>query len=282
MKSAFLFLFPFSLLLVFTNCHLSQYMSEPEPSGISKQTSLPGTPTPGKCYIRCVTPETIETYEEAYPVYVGGEIDPNELDTLKVILKPKITRWEYKRSLENCRSNDPNDCLVLCYVEHPEESQEIIVVKDEEKTGLFEYQTFVFTENHDPGGVAVWEEIDCKLTDFNVLSISFSENSSELSAQDQSYIDEKIYKLMKDKPNIRLEINSHTDARGDANANLYLSQKRAESIVDYLIEKGIQRSRLVAIGKGEKHLKNNCTEVSDCTELEHAENERTEFRVLSN
>lgn len=282
MKNQFSKLFLFAILISTTNCNISRYMSEPEPSGISNNNNLPKTPTPGKCYIRCITPETMKTYEETYPVYTSGEIDASELDTLNLILKPAMARWEYKRSDHNCNSPDPNDCLVLCYVEHPEESQEIIVVKDEEKKDLFEYQTFIFTENVEKGGVAVWEEIDCKLTDYNKLEISFAENGTELTEQDQSQLRGKILKLLRDKPNIRVEISSHTDARGDANFNKDLSQKRAEEVINYLIKNGIQKSRLVAKGYGEDRIKNKCKDGVDCSEQEHAANMRTEFRVLSN
>ena len=91
-----------------------------------------------------------------------------------------------------------------------------------------------------------------------------------------------VLKLMKDKPNIRVEIASHTDSRGATDANQSLSQGRAESVVNYLVGRGIQRSRLVARGYGETKLKNRCADGVNCSENEHSANRRTEFRVLSN
>ena len=283
MKNLFSISFLFAILISTTNCNISNYMSESEPNGISSNANsdLPATPLSGKCYVRCITPEKMETYEETYPVYSGGKIDPNELDTLKLILSPAIARWEYKTMMENCRSSDPRDCMVLCYVEQPEESEEIVIVKDEAKTDLFEYQSFVFQKLYDNGGEAVWEEVDCKLTDYNKLPISFDINNLKLTWQDKQILDSQLLKLMRDKPNIRLEISSHTSSLGDADYNLQSSQRRADEVVKYLTIKGIQKSRLVAKGYGEKLLKNNCKGGVDCTELEHAENERTEFRVLS-
>ena len=87
---------------------------------------------------------------------------------------------------------------------------------------------------------------------------------------------------MKAKPGIRIELNSHTDARGSASANQDLSQRRAQSVVDYLVSKGISKNRLVANGFGETKLKNGCADGSECTEDQHAQNRRTEFRVLPN
>lgn len=87
---------------------------------------------------------------------------------------------------------------------------------------------------------------------------------------------------MKDKPNIRVEISSHTDSRGSSDVNKTLSQARAESVVNYLESKGITKSRLLANGYGEDRPINRCTNGVPCSETEHQENRRVEFRVLSN
>jgi peptidoglycan-associated lipoprotein len=58
--------------------------------------------------------------------------------------------------------------------------------------------------------------------------------------------------LLKQNPTVAIELMSHTDCRGNDNDNLVLSQKRAQSVVDYLISKGIQVGRLTARGYGEK------------------------------
>lgn len=91
---------------------------------------------------------------------------------------------------------------------------------------------------------------------------------------------EKLYNLMKDNPNYIVEIASHTDSRGSNSYNNRLSQRRAESVVKWLIEKGIERDRLVPRGYGESMSTNNCKNLVRCTEDEHQMNRRTEFRVL--
>ncbi len=60
-----------------------------------------------------------------------------------------------------------------------------------------------------------------------------------------------LYNIMIDNPTIRVQLESHTDCRGSDAANQALSQRRAQACVDYLISKGIDRSRLVAKGFGE-------------------------------
>ncbi|MCB0587389.1 MAG: OmpA family protein [Phaeodactylibacter sp.] len=86
--------------------------------------------------------------------------------------------------------------------------------------------------------------------------------------------------LLKENPDIRIEISSHTDSQGDSVYNQELSQRRADAIVRYLISQGIEEDRLVARGYGESKLANGCADGVPCTEEEHQENRRTEFKVL--
>lgn len=131
------------------------------------------------------------------------------------------------------------------------------------------------------GGMTVWEEIDCRLTgSANILPILWDYNSAQLTPASERIIDENLVKLMNNKPGIRVEIMSHTDSRGNDDFNMTLSQQRAQSVVNYLVSKGISRSRLVAKGYGETRLKNRCSNGVDCTEAEHQVNRRTEFRIL--
>jgi len=79
-----------------------------------------------------------------------------------------------------------------------------------------------------------------------------------------------------------VQLNAHTDSRGASDYNMNLSQKRAQAAVQYLVAKGIPRNRLRYKGFGESQLVNRCRDgVEDCTEAEHQQNRRTEFRVLS-
>jgi outer membrane protein OmpA-like peptidoglycan-associated protein/tetratricopeptide (TPR) repeat protein len=90
---------------------------------------------------------------------------------------------------------------------------------------------------------------------------------------------EKVVKVMQLDPSITIEINSFTDSRADAAYNLKLSQKRAQEVYNYLVKRGIDKSRLKAVGFGETHLLNRCSDGVECTEEEHAKNRRTEFKI---
>lgn len=87
---------------------------------------------------------------------------------------------------------------------------------------------------------------------------------------------DKLVKILKDNPNIRIELSSHTDDRASDAYNQDLSQRRAESAVEYLVTQGIERERMVAKGYGESQL----IIPSASTEEEHQRNRRTEFKVI--
>jgi outer membrane protein OmpA-like peptidoglycan-associated protein/tetratricopeptide (TPR) repeat protein len=86
--------------------------------------------------------------------------------------------------------------------------------------------------------------------------------------------------LMKENPDLRIELGSHTDSRSDDKYNLTLSQKRAQSAVDYIASKGIDKNRLLPKGYGETMLVNHCSNGISCTEEQHQQNRRTTFKVL--
>lgn len=95
---------------------------------------------------------------------------------------------------------------------------------------------------------------------------------------------DKIVTAMKDNPDINIELGAHTDCRGKAAANLKLSDKRAKSSADYIVSKGIPKSRITGKGYGESKLVNGCAcegkVESTCSEEEHQANRRTEFRIV--
>lgn len=90
----------------------------------------------------------------------------------------------------------------------------------------------------------------------------------------------ELIKILEDNPNLIVEIGSHTDARGSNRYNMRLSSRRAESVVRYLIRKGISKNRLQAKGYGENQPTNDCVDEVPCSEEKHQRNRRTEFRVV--
>jgi outer membrane protein OmpA-like peptidoglycan-associated protein/tetratricopeptide (TPR) repeat protein len=92
---------------------------------------------------------------------------------------------------------------------------------------------------------------------------------------------DKLVQILKDNPTIVIELSSHTDSRASDAYNMTLSDKRAKSAVKYIIEKGgIAASRITGKGYGESMLINRCANGVKCSEKEHQENRRTEFKVI--
>jgi outer membrane protein OmpA-like peptidoglycan-associated protein len=91
----------------------------------------------------------------------------------------------------------------------------------------------------------------------------------------------KIILFLNENPTIKVELSSHTDSRGSDKSNQVLSQKRAQSCVDYLVSQGVSKNSIVAKGYGETQLLNKCKNGVQCDEAEHQRNRRTEIKVLS-
>lgn len=91
----------------------------------------------------------------------------------------------------------------------------------------------------------------------------------------------ELVRIMRDNPTLKIELSSHTDSRGSDKYNMSLSHKRAGSVMDYLVSRGIARDRLEAKGYGETQLLNNCSNGVPCSQEEHQHNRRTEVRVSS-
>lgn len=86
--------------------------------------------------------------------------------------------------------------------------------------------------------------------------------------------------LMNQYPDMVIELSSHTDSRGRDAYNEDLSQRRSDSAKKWLVRKGITSSRIVPKGYGETLLVNQCANGVKCSEDEHQQNRRTEFKIL--
>ncbi len=91
----------------------------------------------------------------------------------------------------------------------------------------------------------------------------------------------RVVQFLKDNPDARIELSSHTDSRGSDAYNLDLSQRRAESAKAYIVSQGIDPSRIVSVGYGESRLLNRCKDGVDCSEEEHQLNRRTEMKIIN-
>ena len=119
-----------------------------------------------------------------------------------------------------------------------------------------------------PNSTASFINLDLILYDFNKWDLR-PESVKEL---------DKLIAYMKTN-DLRVELSSHTDARGIDAYNEWLSQQRSNSCVNYIISKGISSERIIAKGYGEYKLKNRCANDVECTDEEHQQNRRSEFII---
>lgn len=92
---------------------------------------------------------------------------------------------------------------------------------------------------------------------------------------------DKVVEVMKKYPELIIEGGSHTDSRATFAYNGALSTRRAESTVQYIINKGIDVRRISSVGYGERELVNKCIDGVECSEKEHQFNRRTEFKIVN-
>lgn len=108
---------------------------------------------------------------------------------------------------------------------------------------------------------------------YELRNINFESNSAELNAGARAVID-GFYSFLKENPKMKVTIEGHTDNVGSPAANLTLSQKRADAVVDYLISKGINASRMDSKGFGETR-----PVMANMSEKGRAANRRTVFVI---
>jgi outer membrane protein OmpA-like peptidoglycan-associated protein len=117
---------------------------------------------------------------------------------------------------------------------------------------------------------------------YTLNNIYYEFDKADLTPASKLVLD-TLYDILKENPQIVIELSSHTDSKGSDKYNLDLSQKRAESCVNYLInDKGVAKERVTAKGYGETQpvAPNNKPDGSD-DEEGRAKNRRTEFKIIN-
>ncbi len=111
-------------------------------------------------------------------------------------------------------------------------------------------------------------------TKIRLKNITFETNSAELNASSYEELNRAV-KLMQDNPEIRIEISAHTDNVGSDSYNRRLSNKRAQSVVDYIVDEKIAIRKLIPKGYGE-----SVPLVPNDTEANRAQNRRVELKIV--
>ena len=107
--------------------------------------------------------------------------------------------------------------------------------------------------------------------------IYFDFDKSNITSKAAFELD-KLVQVMNKYPDMVIDVTSHTDNRGSDAYNMRLSDRRAKTTVQYVISKGIDKSRISGMGKGETEPKVDCG--ANCTEEEYQLNRRSEFMIV--
>lgn len=113
---------------------------------------------------------------------------------------------------------------------------------------------------------------------FKLENIFYDYDAATLRQESEAALNQLAEFLLEN--NLIIELSAHTDSRGSATYNKKLSQRRAQSCVDYLVSRGVSTSNIIAKGYGESMLVNKCKDGVKCSEDEHQENRRTEVKIL--
>ena len=219
----------------------------------------------------------------------------NELDasqTIRLVARPK----NQKSSLVvSNMANVPLDGALVRFYQKGNEIQKKVTKKD----GLLTFDgqavdsLSITAINHIEFLMKIPEEYKCDSVIFlackmklntgnsfiNLDQVLYDYNKWDLRPESIVELD-KLVKYMKSN-DLKVELSSHTDARGEDVYNEWLSQQRSNSCVNYIISKGISPTRIIAKGYGEYRLKNRCANGIECSDAEHQQNRRTELRILN-
>jgi outer membrane protein OmpA-like peptidoglycan-associated protein len=114
----------------------------------------------------------------------------------------------------------------------------------------------------------------------NINPIYFDLDKSDI--RDDAAIEiEKVVRIMKKYPEIKIDLGSYTDSRAPDQYNLELSNRRAKSSIEWMISRGIDPARITGKGYGETQLVNECSNGVKCSNAQHQLNRRTEFVIVN-
>ncbi len=115
----------------------------------------------------------------------------------------------------------------------------------------------------------------------NLNEIYFDFDKWDITPRAETELNKIVEVMTEEYPDMVIKIETHSDSRGNHDYNLDLSQKRAESIYNYLVSKDISENRILSyIGFGETRPVNDCLDGQDCEEEEYQKNRRSNFVIM--
>jgi len=231
------------------------------------------------------TDKPVEIEEPIYSIYLAGRVvqnihkknDPNLEIINKVEIPEAFLSFESQDTMFNLTTDDSGRFLLELSSsgEHDILSKKIGFLTNSE-------ELFVAPRSQITSDTTINIEIQMEKiyydSEINLLDIYYDYEKWNIRDDAKPSLN-SLVSLLKLNPQFSIELGSHTDCRGEVDYNQDLSQKRAESVVQYLIQNGISGDRLNPVGYGESRLAVNCV-CENCSESQHQINRRTTFKIL--
>ena len=154
--------------------------------------------------------------------------------------------------------------------------------KNAENSGFDIGEDDISSKNTKPHQAKILKEEVTTINDLIQLNeIYFEFDKWDITPRASKELNRVVKLMTDDHPEMIIKIETHSDSRGNEYYNLLLSQKRAESIYNYLIEKNISKNRILSyVGFGESKPVNNCGDNTNCSEEEYRKNRRSHFVIM--
>jgi len=214
-----------------------------------------------------------------------------EVDVYKNKFQEHLIRYNVREALFSSEKAVATNKMGQTKVKLTETKQYIIAAyKGNFKAGHVSYTAFT---SEDPGtiGIGLWpvpkvvvkeeEPPMLQVGSIIVLDQIYYDFGKSYIRTDASKGLDAIVNLMKEYPQMTIDLTSHTDSRGSKEFNLDLSARRSSSAKYYLTSRGIEERRIKAFGKGEQNPRNRCVDGTVCSEEEYQFNRRTEIKITS-
>jgi outer membrane protein OmpA-like peptidoglycan-associated protein len=250
----------------------------------NKQLNLITTNADGKFSftVPCETSYTVlaskENYTSNSKSLTSGKIRNANNDASMNLKSLEIIKQEEKLMAENKRKQE----LILEEDNKKKEALAIIALKEAEKKAKEDKIAAAEVKKKEKLDQILAQEKDVvKDKDRLIIKtdpIYFDYNMWYIRKESKVVLG-RVVELMKKYPGMEIEIGSHTDSRGNAKFNEDLSQKRASSTREFIIQSGINANRIVAKGYGESIPIIKCKMDDACSEEDHELNRRSEFVI---
>ena len=153
------------IIILFCQCNrtTTYYESGTVNQGHTERSATPPNAEPGKCYAKSLVPDQIEQEYHKLPIYTGSDEQSDKafLRKASFVIRPATTKWVKKKVDNNCHAPNPDDCLVWCLVEEPEETKTVTYVVDTTSLKAFLIEEIITERIVQKGGFQQWNEVVC-------------------------------------------------------------------------------------------------------------------------